>query len=142
VYAFLIPHACYTACLSYPSSINRSNPAPLSTVPLANSHSASQGILRTLWNPKVHYRVYNSPPLFPILSQMHPVHNLPLYFPKIHSNIIHPSTFMYSKWSLAFRFSSRNTISISQACYIPRPSHPPRIIFDTRRSTKRLYFIT
>jgi hypothetical protein len=28
------------------------------------------------------------PPLFPILSHMHPVHTFPLYFPNIHSNIL------------------------------------------------------
>jgi hypothetical protein len=46
----------------------------------ANSYSASQEILRLLWNPKVHYRVQKKPTLEPILSQMHPFHTFPLYF--------------------------------------------------------------
>jgi hypothetical protein len=63
------------------------------------------------------------PPLAPILSQMHPVHNFPHYFPKIHSNIILPSTTMSSEWYFPFRFSNKNAVCMSCVLHVP-PSHP------------------
>jgi len=87
----------------------------------ANNNSASQEIPRPLWNPKFYYHVNNSPPLVPIPSQMHPVHIFPPYFPKIHSNIIIPSTPWSSEWSLPFKFSKQNFVRMSHfshACYM------------------------
>jgi hypothetical protein len=92
----------------------------------ANSHSGSQDTPRLLWNPKLHYSVYNSPPVAYILRQIHSVHTFPPCFPKIHSNIILPFTPKSSEWSSPFRFSDQTCVCISHlsdACYVSFPPH-------------------
>jgi hypothetical protein len=86
---------------------------------VANSHSASQEITRTLWNPKIHYRIQNKLPLIPVLSQMNPVHNFPPYFPKIHYNITIPYTPRSSYWS-----HNQNIVCISSPLSATCPAYP------------------
>jgi hypothetical protein len=83
----------------------------------ANSHSASQEIPHLLWYPNVRYRVHKSLPLIPILSQMHSVHTLPPCFPKIHFNIILPST---PKASVTLGYGEIVSGALSNAGQIPK----------------------
>jgi hypothetical protein len=76
----------------------------------ANSFSASQEIPRLLWNPKVHYRIYNSPPPVPILSQLSPVHVHPSHISKIHFDINLTSTPGSPKRSPSLRSPYQNTV--------------------------------
>ena len=92
----------------------------------AKSSTASKEITHILWNPNVHCRVHNSPPPVPALSQIIPVHAFPLYYSKVHLNIILQFTLRSCEFSLYFSFPHQNPVCISflsHTCHIPRQSH-------------------
>jgi len=73
----------------------------------------------------VHYRVYKNPSLVRILSQMHPVHNFPPNYHKIHSIITLTPTPMSSKWYRPFMFTDQKCLyffHLFHACYMSRTS--------------------
>ena len=100
---------------------------PCSRVLETNRFSTSQEISHILGNPKVHYDFHKCPPPIPILSQLHPVHNLKLYFLKVYLNIIFPSTPGPPKWSLSLRFlHQKPCMGLSSPPYV---LHAPPISF-------------
>jgi hypothetical protein len=97
----------------------------------ANSFSANQEISRILWIPEVHYRIHNSPPPVPILSQLNPVHATPSHCLKIHFNIILPSTPGFPKSSLFPQVSPPK--SCMHLSFPPYMLHAPPISHFQRR---------
>ena len=65
-----------------------------------NRFSGSQDICCILWNPKVYYCMYKSPPSLPFLSQIIPFHAPSPNFLKTQFNIL-PSMRSYSNWALS-----------------------------------------
>jgi hypothetical protein len=94
--------------------------------------AANQEFPNILWNPKVYYRVHQSPPLVSVFSQISPVHTTQssLSLSKFRLNIILPPTSCCSQWTVSFWFSHQYPSCIPlqpHACYMPCLSHPPRL---------------
>ena len=80
----------------------------------AERFSASQESVRILWNPKVHYRIYNSPPPAPIQSDPNPV----LAHPTSLKSILYYSPI----YSWVFQVFSFTRVSSPKPCMHATPS--------------------
>ena len=93
----------------------------------ANSSSASWKILHILWNPKIHYYIYNSLATVPVLSQMNTTCTFQFCF-MIHFNIIHHSQLGLPCGLFSAGFLHPNLLIISlcpHICHMPHiSSHP------------------
>jgi len=102
---------------NYPSNSMEHSPSK------SNSSSAAEDISHLFRNQDYHSLVHSSPPLGPFLSYINQVHSLPPNFFTIHFNI--PSTTVFSKWSLSFRFYYQNLVCFSpHTCHMTLLSHP------------------
>jgi len=88
----------------------------------ANSHSAEQEFYETLKSITMFTKALH--------LSLSWARWFPSYIFEIHSNTIFPSLTWSSEWSLPFWFFDQNFVCISHltyACYIPCPSHLPRL---------------
>ena len=86
----------------------------------SHNSTPSQEIPRILGNSMIRYRICNSPPLVPVLSQINPVYVLLSAFFKVHIKIL--LTHMSAKWSTSFRFPHENHYSHSNKSSQPYAS--------------------
>ena len=92
-------------------------------------------IARSLWNAAVRYRIHNSPPCLPIMSQMNPFDVHPSYFFNTH-NTKPPSISRSSKWSPFFTFSYQNVF-----IFFPRVLYPLPNLSSLVSSTECAYLV-
>jgi hypothetical protein len=93
----------------------------------AASCPATEKFADILWNPDVHYRDHNSPPLVHILSQINRAHTTQYYLPTIHLNIIFHLLPVLPNGLLLLLFPLKSYMysCSSHECYMTCPSHLP-----------------
>jgi len=95
----------------------------------ANNFCASQEIVRSLWNRKVHYHIIKRLTLASILSQINSLHTCSYYFLKIYFNIIIQSKARSSSGLLPSALPTKACIHSS---YLPiRTTFPTYLILLT-----------
>jgi hypothetical protein len=75
-----------------------------------------------------HFMEVEGLPLVLIVSQINPVHAVPLHLFETYFNIIFPFVPVSSKWPSSFWFLHQNHLHVCPLpcmCYMPCPSHPP-----------------
>jgi len=77
----------------------------------------------TLWNPKVHHRVHNSPPAVPILKQTYPVYVLLIHFLNIYFNICYHLRLDLPSGLFPSGVKTKILCALL-FCHTPRPPHP------------------
>jgi len=85
----------------------------------ANRSSATQEIPRILRNPKVHYRIHNSPPPVPMVSQSNPVHGSQYRCLNILSSPLRPC---FPSGLFPSGLPTK-TLYVPLTCHMPRPFH-------------------
>jgi hypothetical protein len=97
---------------------NVTNSMEMSHSSETNNLSATQEY-HILWNPKVHYRIHNSPPLVPMLGQINTVHTNPFCFSKIHFNTILHLCLGLSRGHFPFGFPTKTLYAFfSPSCVL------------------------
>jgi hypothetical protein len=84
-----------------------------------------------LWNQKTHCRLHRDQLLFPIPSQMNPLHVLITYSFMTYFKVILAFTPSSSNWFLMVSFSNKNFVGIFQkicACFMLHPSQLPQFV--------------
>jgi hypothetical protein len=76
----------------------------------ANRFSANREFPRILWNPKLHYRIYNRPLPVSTKSHINSVPVSPSHIFTVRFNIIFQSTLMSSKWPLSLRLPHQTPV--------------------------------
>jgi hypothetical protein len=85
-----------------------------------------------LWNPKVLYRTHKCPPRVPILSWLYPVPTPHSNLPKIHLNIMLPSTSGSPQLPLSFWLPHQHPVHtslLSHTRHMTRLSHSSRFYY-------------
>jgi hypothetical protein len=111
-------------------NVKDNNPTELNSSWEAVSCSPTREFTNILQNQKIHYRVYNSPPLVPVLSQVSVVRNSPSCFHKIRFTI---PIFIKVVLMISFLLATPNPLRLplrSDVWYMPWLCHLPWSVYS------------